>query len=954
MRKWLLFTLFILLSQQRIKAQQPAFFLLGQDQFEGIDIYNVIQDFEHNYWFATDQGLYVHDGYTFTKVESDQMKAQSVFNFVIDSRGVIYCCNLSQQVFKIENGICSLIFEVPDNGTDLHLVVNKEDELYISTGKKAYILNPHHEMIHAPEIGNGLMLGPPFLLDNGTVIQHVSNQSKLLIYSNKSSHFQSIDYSNNDVKGDNVLHFFQLNKNTFCIDNFNKEIYKVNTKDFSTEKMTDKIALESELLRYYAIDNTLWVSNHVSGVFLWNDSLQRTDKASKIFGDYFISYVYKDHEGNILLSTFDQGVIVIPDKDVLDVDPQFANCDITRIINGAEEELYFGTRNGSILKYNGRLTTRSPQSNKGVEYLFYWPNHQLILEDSRNLTVHIPDEKPIYLGYGSLKDIAPTSANGLLLALNSGLLSVRFDPRKKTFQKDSFLLKERSYSVVQEENSTRTYVSTASGLRYKDDALHYELLSHQGKTIHVINLTAYKDEVFAASSKSGILVFQKGKVVRKITPTYNDIPLTLLKIIIEDNIIYANTQMGLFVINMEGEIINILNKSHGLTANKIIDFSLYENQLWVAHAKGIQYFDLSKINNKVSKPRLILKDVFINNVQVENAMYEGQFKSDERDLKFSFQVPTLRYREDIRYHFKLEGYLENWSINSYENHEVEYNALAPGSYRFIVKAENNGVFSEPVYYSFTISAPFYQRWWFIVLVLIAFVLLISAVYMHQLKKQRRKAEQINELNASRLTAIQSQMNPHFIFNSLNSIQDLVLKGDVYNSYEFITKFSNLVRRTLKYSDKDFIDFEQEISLIQLYLSLEKLRFKEDLEFTIDMNGIEDIRIPPMLIQPFIENALVHGLLHKSGKKQLIINFILEEVLVCEIIDNGIGREKAAEIKSRQGVHHESFAINAIKRRFTILKDHYEGQLGFMMEDIVSNNEVIGTKVILRIPIQSKY
>lgn len=825
MRKWLIFTLFILIGQQTIKAQQPAYFLFGQDQFEGIDIYNVIQDFEHNYWFATDQGLYVHDGYTFKKVESDKMKAHSVFNFVIDSRGVIYCCNLSQQVFKIEKGICSLIFEVPDNGTDLHLVVNKEDELYISTGRKAYILNPYHELIHAPKIVNEFMLGPPFLLDNGMIIQHLSNQSTLLIYSNKSSYFKSINYSSNVVKGDNVLHFFQLNKNTFCINNFNKEIYKVNAKDFSTEKATDKIALESELLRYYAIDNTLWVSNHVSGVFLLNDSLQRTHKLAKIFDDYFISYVYKDHEGNILLTTFDQGIIVIPDKEVLDVDPQFANCDITRIINGAEDELYFGTRNGSILKYNGRLTTISPQSNKGVGYLFYWPDFQLILEDTRRLTVHIPNEKSIYLGYGSLKDIAQTSTNGLLLALNSGLLSIRFDPRKKTFQKDSLLLRERSYSVVQEINSTRTYVSTASGLRYKDDALNYELLSHQGKTIHVINLTAYNDEVLAASSKSGIFVFKKGEVVRKITPIYNDIPLTFFKMIIANNLIYANTQMGMFVINMEGEIINILNRSNGLTANKIIDFSLFENQLWVAHAKGIQYFDLSKINTKVSKPRLILKDVFINNVKVKNAIYKGQFKSNERDLKFSFHSPTLRYRENIRYHFKLEGYLENWSINSYENHEVEYNALAPGSYRFIVKAENNGVFSELIYYSFTISAPFYQRWWFVVLGLIAFGLLISAAYMHQLRKQRKKAEQINELNASRLTAIQSQMNPHFIFNSLNSIQDLVLKGDIYNSYDFITKFSNLVRRTLNYSDKDFIDFEQEISLIQLYLSLEKLRLK---------------------------------------------------------------------------------------------------------------------------------
>ena len=133
-----------------------------------------------------------------------------------------------------------------------------------------------------------------------------------------------------------------------------------------------------------------------------------------------------------------------------------------------------------------------------------------------------------------------------------------------------------------------------------------------------------------------------------------------------------------------------------------------------------------------------------------------------------------------------------------------------------------------------------------------------------------------------------------------------------------------------------------------------MRFKEELDYTIHTNDIEDIKIPPMMIQPFIENALVHGLLHKAGKKQLTINFSLNEVLICEIIDNGIGREKALEIKKRQGDHHESFAVNAIKRRFQILTSRYGGQLGFSMEDIVAENEVVGTKVTLRIPVQLKY
>jgi LytS/YehU family sensor histidine kinase len=220
--------------------------------------------------------------------------------------------------------------------------------------------------------------------------------------------------------------------------------------------------------------------------------------------------------------------------------------------------------------------------------------------------------------------------------------------------------------------------------------------------------------------------------------------------------------------------------------------------------------------------------------------------------------------------------------------------------------------------------------------------------------QNKKAQQINELNASKLTAIQSQMNPHFIFNSLNSIQDLILKGDVEHSYSYITTFSNLVRRTLSYSEKDFIDFDQEIKLLELYLSLEKLRFKKDFNYSINYENVDDIMIPPLLVQPFIENALVHGLLHKEGEKKLKITFELRDVLICTVEDNGVGREKAKTIRMRQNADHESFSSKAILNRFEILSAVFDGEFGYVFEDLYENDESTGTRVIMRIPIKHKF
>src|SRR5690606_21028566 len=138
-------------------------------------------------------------------------------------------------------------------------------------------------------------------------------------------------------------------------------------------------------------------------------------------------------------------------------------------------------------------------------------------------------------------------------------------------------------------------------------------------------------------------------------PKYNNENLNIFKFIIQKNKIYANTQFGLLILNLKGEIINVLNKSTGLTANKIIDFELFQNQLWITHSRGIQRFNLSEINTKVEPPTILIREILINRVQLPNSNTQGSFSSNQRNLKFVFQVPTLKHRENIRYHFKLEG-----------------------------------------------------------------------------------------------------------------------------------------------------------------------------------------------------------------------------------------------------------------------------------------------------------
>ncbi|MGB0369184.1 MAG: histidine kinase, partial [Flavobacteriales bacterium] len=459
--------------------------------------------------------------------------------------------------------------------------------------------------------------------------------------------------------------------------------------------------------------------------------------------------------------------------------------------------------------------------------------------------------------------------------------------------------------------------------------------------------------VYAATADNGILVFDSDTIRSQWNISTGLISNRLYRLQVQGNRIVISTDVGVQILDSDGRSLHVIQGADGLASDKVSDFELFENELWVVHGKGVQKVNLNELNHANYKPTLEIQKLTVND-SLNVSLSQSQFDVDQQKFSFDLSVHNLRYQKGIKYEYKLEGADKRWQLADYSDHIINYQSLSSGDYTFRARAVCRGERSKEVPYSFTIATPFYMAWWFYALVSLGLMFLLALWFKSRLNRQAFLAEQQNELNASKLTAIQSQMNPHFIFNALNSIQDLVLKGDVTNSYTYITKFADLVRRTLNYSDKDFIDFENEIKLIELYLTLEKLRFKTNFEFTIDEKGVEDIQLPPMLIQPFIENALVHGLLHREGEKKLSLKFELEENLICTITDNGVGREKAKEIKERQRASHESFSVNAIKRRFEILQRNFGGELGFTTEDLGENGVAIGTRVKLVIPVKRKF
>ncbi len=937
-----------------VHAQQPASFLFGEKQFEGVQIYDMIQDQQSNYWFATDEGIYQHDGYDYERIDCPGMIGLSVFGFVMNAEGAIFCFNLNHQIIKIEDGAAEVIYELQKDELmpDIHLAVTPEDMILV-VAKRTLLMDADGHVVKRSRIWQNYF-GVPFLTDQGTIVCHLSSHDSLLEISN--SGFQNVPLQQDGKPILGVLRFFRMQGRSYAINVGNKALYAFDERHYRLSPIAMQSFLSpDEFMRFYSVGDQLWISSLISGVQVLRDCDQQL-QPDVWFPQHLISSVYKDQEGNLLLSTFNHGVVVIPDLDIPDAVPIPGGQIVMGLRNDEDLGILLGTAMGQLLAIKGdRIVQLSDAGRKPLEAIYSWPGHPLVVFDDAKIKVYDKRSGHVHdIGRASLKDAVALDTATIYLALNTGLIKVTWDGRDGFKQTMIPQLEMRCYAVALDDDDHTIYVSTADGMKMLATNGAVTDLLFQGKRIFANDLTFGDGVLYIATKNQGLLILKKGMSMTHIQPQLAGERLEFAQLLLHERQLYASSPVGLIVMQLDGSGFTHLNKSNGFGTNRIIDFAINEDELWLTHAKGVQHLDLASLHQQVPLPTIRLTHVTVNDTLQVTVGSIGVFDHTQRKFLFQVSTPTLRYRENIVYHYRLLGYEDDWTTAPYENHEFTYNALGPGEYTFQVKADNQGKMSLPAFYAFSISEPLYARWWFIGAVALLVLALITLVYLRQLRSQRRKASMRNELNLSRLTAIQSQMNPHFIFNALNSIQDLVLQGDIDNSYTFITKFANLVRRTLNYSDKDFIEFEQEMELLKLYLSLEKLRFKADFIYTIDSQDIDDIQVPPMLIQPFVENAFIHGLIHREGPKRLDIRFELGETLICTIQDNGVGREKAREIKARQGAAEESFSGAAIRKRFAILSAHFEGALGFEYEDLMEDGVPAGTKVMLHIPVKRRF
>jgi len=416
--------------------------------------------------------------------------------------------------------------------------------------------------------------------------------------------------------------------------------------------------------------------------------------------------------------------------------------------------------------------------------------------------------------------------------------------------------------------------------------------------------------------------------------------------------------------NIKSNEIKTINTTDGLLSSEIFDVEVLHDTVYVATASGIQFFPQRIETRNSFSPVSLIAAVRADDSDIA-LTDKTTLPYYIKNITISLQGIALKSDGNFTYRYRLLPADTSWISVSANENIVRFSALPPGNYTFESRVVNeDGVMSkDAAVFNFTIAKPWWQQWWFRLIVILVLLLLAYMIFKNRLKANQQKltvelekSKVQEELRQSQLSSLKAQMNPHFMFNALNSIQEFILLNDKKQANMYMGKFADMMRLILDMSNKDTITLDEELRSLDLYLQLEALRFEEQFSYSIDKDkSINDayIHMPAMIIQPYVENAIKHGLLHKPGEKKLSIHFSLlnEHSLCCTVTDNGIGRKRSGEINDMRQKKYSSFATGATQKRLELLNYRKKELISVNYQDLYdSSGQACGTVVTINIPV----
>jgi two-component sensor histidine kinase/outer membrane protein assembly factor BamB len=973
MNKSIILTFCIWLLAGVVCAQHPVFKqLTKQNGLPSNTVYSSLQDKQGYLWLGTEKGLVRFDGYAYKTYTHPAFTGQAVTDLQLDGKGRVWCQNFIGQHFFVLNDTCYYPSQIKNAGNFTTIVIDSEGYVYINADYTVQRLNSNLQPVDTfnvkHQLTDPLLFNKKYTFIELDTLWQYTNKRRVILSSNLARNPENARVFSFKI-GNAIYMYAKPASQSF--------VYQVFPVSKVVPLMTE---LGGAVIQTVSVtnDSLVWI-NTTQGVFVLDKHLKPLPFEQPLFKQFSISSVMRDKNGAYWITTLGKGVLYLPQLKALQF--QVGNELFSRSCLYKNNSLLVGGNSGLLYALNSQKSQLNSflqlKFKQQVSAICYDVVSDNLLVASGNLSIY-KKEKFIGLLNGAVKEIKKVdtetylfAASGFvgLICLANSTFSEKWKHRLKAISSNSMYQSYRllagteslrNISITTNKEGSEIYVGTSKGL-LQIKAHSEQFLHHQNQPIIATDLEWIGQQLYISTENKGVLKLTNGKLL-SITSIETKVGRVVYRLKQANEKLYILSENGAFEFNpIKNTITSIVTGLSEVGAEEYRDLEINETSVYLIGSDLVKVLPLTQILNQTHGIELEIKHVYSNNIPI-SASQLNSLSTSENNITVDFNLPWLNLNDKLFFYYKInEG---NWLQVPGGERQLSLFSLAPNSYRIHIKAESiSGFISNTTTTSFVILPPIWERWWFYLLVMISLISLFYVVYLYRIKQLNARNKLLADnmaleanLQRSMLSSIKAQMNPHFIFNALNTIQSYIYLNDKTNASRFLAKFSLLTRKILDMSNTDMITLEAEISALNLYLELEKMRFEDSFEYRL-ITGVDVqpklLQLPAMIIQPYVENAIKHGLLHKDSNRKLTIEFKLHEDAVQVVIDdNGIGRKRSAEINASRIDYHQSFSTQANQKRLEILMIRSSHKLVVdYIDKVDSYGFAVGTTVLLSIPVQ---
>lgn len=952
-----------------INGQEPVYKnFTTSDGLPSTETYTCIQDSKGYMWFGTDRGIVRYDGYNFkVYTTAEGLPDNTVFEFFKDAAGRVWFKTFSSEMGYIEGDSVytykynqKLRAFLPNHivGAVLFYKNNLVFVKSVLTPRTFFHIYEIDTSGHVDSLPAGQHPKYIFIGRNGSIVnqgKNIPGTSRVFWYDTRE---QVGEFTVTEPVINNFLALLKKSAGFYLYSDKQVFLYKDNVFKKILDCNDDVLCIQADE------NDNLWLGFRNNGLACYaiNKGYQ---KKFSLLRNYSVSSIYNDRENGIWITTLENGIFYVSPQTVISYTENsgLPATGVKRIEKAGENILMVLSDNTVMLKKDGETAFTSLFRKKNAYMDFACGNDGTIYSTFpelqnlplKNKVVGLDVAKKIVIGKRYVYTAEPRVVT---VYEKNGRVVAQYDfntPRKLS---------------VCETNKGFLLGTLQGAFLYEEDSLVSLAGYHPLFKNRISEIKRYdKDHIIFCTIGNGLFIIKNNNYSEPIHyTTVSGLPSPMCNTVLRanDSVTWVGTNRGLCCIRnildpQRAEFLTI-DIDNGIASNEINDICLADTVLWLATTRGATLIPALGLQTKVPDIPVYIEGITVDG-EKPNKLVASVFSYRKNSISIFFTGLHFQHAGKLLYKYRLRGDDKWFYTNS---RSVVYNSLQPGRYTFEVGVVKPDGSDNPLLdtYSFTILPPFWKTWWFTVLIITAACLAVYLFISYRVRFVRNRELLRADLDRFRDKALRDQMNPHFIYNSLNSIQNFILKNDALESASFLSKFSRLMRLVFNHTAQDTVTLEKDLEALVLYTELENLRFPN--KFTLHINHtlekeVSRILIPPLIFQPFVENAILHGLLTKKSPGNIWLNITRNDRrLEVSITDDGIGRAAAAEVKHRKASYfavketpgkRKTSGIIATMERIEQAWAKKGGKSNFKIIDLHElNNSSTGTTIQFCLPI----